>query len=258
MTKRDLPFLKHLFQQASDGIRSLGDTFEVQTKPGRGNYVTEADFLSEKILKEEIGRAFPHDRILSEETASETEGALEEKYVWVIDPIDGTNNFRFGRNYSCISIGLAHKGEVILGGVYNFYSDDLYHAEKGKGSYYNSTPIHVQEQKDISNITLGTGNSSDPEVTKSELEIITQIEPVPRVYIRGSAALELSEVAAGKMDAYFHSNIHPWDIAAAVVIIREAGGVFKNYTGENATILDSQILAGSSRVVELLLPYFKS
>jgi myo-inositol-1(or 4)-monophosphatase len=253
--KRDKSFLRHLALKAAHTINALGEGFEVKVKPGRGNFVTDADFASEQVIMDEIRSHFPDDKILSEETANDTTDALKADHIWIIDPIDGTNNFRFGRHYSAISIGYATKGELQEGIVYNFSTQELYQASKGNGAFYNEIQMQTPQIPRIDNISVGIGNSSDPKRTQKHLNILASIEPVPWVSIRGSSALEISEIARGSLNAYIHSCLHPWDVAAAMLIVRESGGVVKNFKGEEATFLSPDIIAGYKDVVDQLLPY---
>lgn len=253
--KRDITFLKHLTTKASEAIRSLGTTYTIKMKSGRSNVVTEADFLSEKTIMDEIKKHFPDHQFLAEESATSIHNPFEVENLWIIDPIDGTNNFRYQRNYSAISIGLAQKGTLVAGIVYNFFTHEMYYAAKDQGAFYNDTQIHVGKKTDISDITIATDNSSNPDITARHLNTLLNIDPVPWVTMKGAAALELSEVAAGKIDIFFHSHIHPWDIAAAMLIVREAGGVVKNFNGEEATFMSSHIIAGHKNIVEKVLPY---
>lgn len=255
---RDINFLKLLAYNARDAIESLGLHYTIKHKPGRSNVVTEADLLSEKTIMDTVRKHFPNDQFLSEESANSVENPFDIEYLWIIDPIDGTNNFRYQRNYSAISIALAQKGILTDGVVYNFFTDEMYTASQGKGAYYNKTKIHTGQKTDIRDITIATDNSSNPEITARHLNTLLSIEPVPWTTMKGAAALELSEVAAGKIDVFFHSHINSWDIAAAMVIVREAGGVFKNFEGHDASFMDDHIIAGNEALVKKLLPIMKT
>src|SRR5260221_2413829 len=129
-------------------------------KEGRANFVTAGDLASEKAVLEIIKKNFPADTILSEETESNLnrDDLLNLDRLWIIDPIDGTNNFRNQRYYSCVSLGFIEKGIINAGAVYDFYHDEMFYAEKGKGAFLNNQPIQVGTQKDFSQATIATDN----------------------------------------------------------------------------------------------------
>lgn len=220
-------------------------------KEGRGNFVTAGDLASEKAVLKIIKKHFPKDAILSEETQSSLSNSelLNLNRLWVLDPIDGTNNFRNYRHYSCVSLGFVEKGIILAGAVYDFYHDELFHAVKGGGAYLNSQPISVGKQKDFSLATIATDNSYVPEETKYNLELLLKINPVPFVLMRGSGALMMCEVAAGRTDLYFHTVLKPWDNAAGFLIVEEAGGVVKGLKGEKINFLSPAVVVGNRELV---------
>lgn len=241
-------------------IKSSDPSEGIVQKEGRGNFVTAADFASEKIIIDLITQYFPEDTILSEETESNIQdlpaarqGILAVDQLWVIDPIDGTNNFRFGRNYSCVSIGYVEKGIVLLGAVYNPFVDELFFAEKGKGGSVNHKKIAVSRQADIHEAVVATDNSYFPEIGERHLHMLLAIQPTPFIMMKGSAALALCEVAAGKMDLYFHTNIKPWDSAGAYLIVEEAGGSIKSFEGHSTPFTSPEIIVGNETLIHEFL-----
>lgn len=223
----------------------------VISKEGRANFVTAGDLASEKAVLEVIKSNFTEDVVLSEETESEfgREELLSLDRLWVVDPIDGTNNFRNQRYYSCVSLGYVEKGVVKAGAVYDFYHDELFHAEKGKGAFLNGKLISVGEQEDLYQGTISTDNSYVSEETRNNLELLMKIDPVPFVLMKGSAALMLCDVAAGRTDLYFHTVLKPWDVAAGFLIVEEAGGVMRGLNGEDINFLSPTVVAGNERLV---------
>lgn len=244
-------------------ITSISPTKGIIEKKGRGNFATQADLLSEKLIMTMINKHFPDDTILSEETKSDISNPLAESHIWIIDPIDGTHNFRYGRNYSAVSIGYAEKGEVKLAAIYDIFRGDLYWSEKESGSYKNNEQLSIStkgrsasgrsNKNSLDDITLITDNSYNPEDTRKILNQIAKLEPVPFIIMNGSAALEFCEIASGKADLFYHTTLEPWDNAAGFLMVREAGGMVKNLNGERATFMDKELVAGNEKLIDLLL-----
>jgi myo-inositol-1(or 4)-monophosphatase len=243
--------LKMALLTAADVISQHSPSEGIIDKEGISNFVTAADLASEKAIVSLIKQHFPEDAILSEETESSfsSEELLSLDHLWIIDPIDGTNNFRYQRGFSCISIGYAEKGVIKIGGVYNFINKELFFAEDGKGAFVNDKKINVSSLKNLSEGVLGTDPYYTSEATRLNLSLVLKIEPTPFVLMRGAAALEMCDVAAGRLDLYFHTSIKPWDMAAASLIISEAGGVIKNTLGGNITFLSPEVVVGNAMVV---------
>jgi myo-inositol-1(or 4)-monophosphatase len=251
MDKRDSR--RHIIREAAITAGKFIKTAEPQAgitqKQGRGNFVTAADLASEKIIIDLIKKHFPQDQILSEESAHNLSDILSIDNLWIIDPIDGTNNFVNQRNYSCVSIGYAEKGISQLGAIYNPFVAELFFAEKGKGAFLNDKKMHVEKKTELSKAYVSTDNTYSPEITKRHIELLLAIKPTPWVGIKGSAALAMCEVAAGRMDLYFHSSIHPWDEAAALLLLQEAGGVSKNFNGKTITFDSPDVVVGNEILV---------
>ncbi len=251
--------LKEALFKAGDIIMSANPSEGAHEKEGRGNFVTAADLACEKKIIDLIYKHFPIDKILSEETHSQLENILEADHLWVIDPIDGTNNFRYGRHYSCSSVAYVEKGQTLLAGVYNPYIKELFFAQKNQGAYLNGIKIAVgTTQTDIHKSFLASDNSNNAEGTKRNLEMILKIQPSPTVYIKGSAVLTMCELAAGRYDLYFHTTLKPWDAAAAFLIVQEAGGVVKNLDGNNAHFTSQSAIVGNNTLVDQCLKLFNS
>ncbi|OGH06282.1 MAG: hypothetical protein A2171_01725 [Candidatus Levybacteria bacterium RBG_13_35_9] len=246
----NIEVIKQGILQAGEAVRKAGPTDGIITKDeGRLNFVTGADLESERILMEVIQKNFPGHLILSEETESDIQDILSVDHLWVIDPIDGTSNFRYQRDYCGISVGYVERGEPIAGLIYDPFRDQLFYGEKEKGAFLNGSPIHVGDKAELSKATVYTDNSYDPEGTRSNLEMLLKVNPTPWVLIRGSAVLAYCDIAAGRADVYAHQFLKPWDNAAAFVIIKEAGGVIKGLNGEEVTFASPALVVGNETLV---------
>jgi myo-inositol-1(or 4)-monophosphatase len=242
---------------AGEIIRSSHPQAGSVSKEGRLNFVTAADLASEKAIIDHIRKEFPDDAILSEETNAELDDPLSVSRLWVIDPIDGTNNFRRQRDYSGVSIGYVEHGETILGAIYNPFRDELFTAQKGKGAFLNGERIYTAQEKELANTEIASDNWYDPAGTRQNLEIIMKLNPVPFIFMKGSAVLLFSEIACGRMDLYFHNFLKPWDNSAGFLLVREAGGVVKDFKGDDVNFLSPQAVAGNTHIVDQFLNKIK-
>lgn len=245
--------IKKAILEAGDVIKKAIPTEGIVEKEGRANYVTGADLASEKILMDAIKKNFPKHLILSEETESNIPDILAVEHLWVIDPIDGTSNFRYDRNYSGISVGYVENGDIKLGMVYDPFRGEFYKAEKGLGAFNNDRRIEVGKTNDIYKSTIAFGNSYEPAITKDHVELFLKINPTPWLLVRGSAVLEICDVANGRIDLFYNRKLRPWDNAAAFLIAREAGAVVKNFNGEDANFVSQEAIAGNNYMVENFL-----
>ncbi len=226
----------------------------VISKEGHANIVTATDIATEKIIISIIKEHFPHDAILGEEeTSAKIENPLGQEHLWVIDPIDGTNNFRSDRNFSAVSIGYVTSGIVQLGAIFNPYRNELFFAERGKGAFSNDKKIQVSDQKDLDEACIETGNCYDTEGTRRNLTNVLQLPVTPWVLIRASAALAMADVACGRLDLFFNRGQRSWDNAAASLLLEEAGAVIKNLDGTEPTILSPDTVTGNPVLVEAFL-----
>mgnify|MGYP001609215083 FL=1 len=256
-------FLEILISAVKAGgkaARSVVPSSGIIPKEGRGNFVTAGDLASEKAVLKIIKKQFPKDAILSEETESNLSNSelLNLNRLWVLDPIDGTNNFRNYRHYSCVSLGYVEKGVILAGAVYDFYHDELFYGKKGKGAYLNDQPIHVGTQKDFTQATIATDNSYVPEETRQIIKLLLKIDPFPFMLMRGSGALMMCEIASGRTDLYFHTVLKPWDNAAGFLIIEEAGGIVRGLKGENINFLSPTVVAGNRELVKQFVERIRS
>ncbi|MGN6475965.1 MAG: inositol monophosphatase family protein [Flavipsychrobacter sp.] len=227
-------------------------SFNIENKEGINNLVTEVDKHSEKAIIDIIRKNYPEHSIISEE---EGEMLQESDYQWIIDPIDGTVNFAHGIPICCVSIGLKHKDELLLGAVYNPMMNELFFAEKGKGAYLNDKPIRVSSKTNCAKACLVTGfpykwpNSSEHPIRVFERFILEGL-PVRRL---GSAAIDLCWVACGRFDGFWEYNLSSWDVAAGYLIVQEAGGRITNFDGAPYSVFDKETLATNGHIHEDML-----
>ncbi len=222
-----------------------GNDLGIQTKSNVYDVVTRADKESEACLIGEIQKSFPAHAILGEESG---EHAGTADYRWVIDPLDGTNNYSQGLPVFTVSIGLQYQEKTILGVVYAPYMNELYTAVKGNGAFLNGKPIRVSEKPDLAHSVLGTGFPYDKDVNPdNNASNLSAILPSLRGIRRmGSAAYDLCCVAAGFLDGYWELSLNLWDMCAGALIVEEAGGIVVPFR-ENRGI---SIIAGNAVLVE--------
>jgi myo-inositol-1(or 4)-monophosphatase len=254
---RRAEFVKTLARAGGEAIRGLLPAAPVREKEGRGNLVTAADEASERAILRFITESFPDDGILTEESGPVTGDLSAARHLWVIDPLDGSNNFAFGRQYVAISVGLVEDGELQAGAVYDPFRDELFFAERGRGAFLDGEVIRVREHRHLASASVATDNCYDPAGTRRNLELCLRIHPSPWILIRGSAVLGMCEVARGRTDLYFHTALQPWDNAAAFLIVREAGGRVAAFDGADADFRASGAIAGNDDLVEQCVRCFQ-
>ena len=218
-------------------IRDFGEIEKLQVSvKGPSNFVSNADIKAEKIIIEELTKAKKNYSIVSEESGIKIN--LDTENVWIIDPIDGTTNFLHGVPHFSISIALKSNNEIISGLIYDPIKDEMFYAEKNNGAFFNNQRIRVSKKKQLESCLFATGGKKEIEV-----DLITRKS--------GSAALDLAYVAAGRFDGYFQNNLHLWDVAAGIILVKEAGGIINeiNLT-ENDNI---KIRASSTSINEKML-----
>jgi myo-inositol-1(or 4)-monophosphatase len=192
-------------------IRDFGEIEKLQvSKKGPADFVTNSDLKAEKIIIEELKKAKPNYSIISEENGIENN--KDKNNTWIIDPIDGTINFLHGIPHFAISIALKSKNEIISGLIFDPIKNEMFYAEKDKGAFFNNQRVRVSKKNEIDNCLFVTGG-----MIKKELDL-----PYRK---SGCAALDMAYVASGRYDGYFQNNLNLWDIAAGIVLIKEAGGL---------------------------------
>lgn len=199
------------------------DRLDIHSKLNEADIVTAADKASEAIVVKSIKHLYPSHSILSEEMGAENH---DGEYRWIIDPLDGTTNFSAGIPIFAVSIGIEHDGVPVVGVVYDPVLDELFTAVKGQGAFLNGSPIHVKNNDRLDRAVVSTGFPVDKNVNPdNNLDNVSRVLPLVRGMRRlGSAAMDICYVAAGFTDAYWEMNLHDWDVAAALLILDEAGG----------------------------------
>tara|TARA_B100001123_G_C15182683_1_gene975957 strand:+ start:322 stop:1107 length:786 start_codon:yes stop_codon:yes gene_type:complete len=239
-------------------IRDFGEIEKLQVSlKGPGDFVTFSDKKVEKILVDELQKARPSYSILSEEIG---EIKNDEEFKWIIDPIDGTSNFLHGIPHFGISIGLEHMKEIVCGIIYDPIKDEMFAAEKGNGSYLNNQRIRVSSRSKLKNCLIVTGgprrNQKDRDLALKEYDKISLSVDIP-IRKMGSASLDMAYVAAGRFDGMWHRNLNYWDIAAGIIIIKEAGGFVTDINGNDTYIEKKTILATNSRINKEMIEVLK-
>jgi len=192
-------------------IRDFGEIEKLQvSKKGPGDFVTKTDQKVEEIIIEELERARPGYNFIAEEGGTTKEKKSE--FTWIIDPIDGTNNFLHGIPHFAISIGLEKNNEIIAGMIFDPIKNEIFFAEKENGAFFNNHRIRVSKKNELNNCLFATGGK-------------TKQEPDLSYRKSGCAALDMAYVAAGRYDGYFQHDLNLWDIAAGIILVKEAGGV---------------------------------
>jgi myo-inositol-1(or 4)-monophosphatase len=230
---------------------------ETSSKSRVGDLLTAADLASEKIIIETILNTYPDDLVIPEETTEGQERLHEDNLPdltgWVIDPIDGTHNFKHGMAYSGISIGYIENGEPVIGGILDPYRDALYLAVVGQGATCNDQPLHVSDRAVFDTGTrVCTSNSLAKRGTLNNLELLANIDDV-WVDVLGSAVLIMADIASGKLDLYYHTWLKPWDNAAGFLITREAGAKIVDLKGQPVSWLTSEAVMGNPKLVDLFI-----
>lgn len=233
---------------------SVGKTYNISYK-GRDNLVTDIDKKSEHMIIDRISSAFPEHSILSEESSPRSGAG---PYKWIIDPLDGTTNFAHAFPFFAVSIGLERSGKIEMGVVYDPMRDELFYAESGKGAYLNGKKIHVSRTKRLTDSFLATGfpygRRRKGDNVKYFRKFLVRSLAVRRA---GSASLDLSYVACGRFDGFWEMGLHPWDSAAGMIIIEEAGGSVTTFAGSDYTPYHNKILATNGNIHEEMVMFLK-
>ena len=223
-------------------IRDFGEVEHLQvSKKGPGDFVSKADQRAERILCQELAKARPDYGFLAEETG-EIPGATPDAPTWVIDPLDGTTNFLHSMPHFAISVALKKEDEIIAGVVYDPLKDELFWAEKGSGAFMNDRRLRVSSRRNLEDCVFGTGFSCVG--GDDTLDLLSGVKPkVAGIRQWGSAALDLAYVAAGRLDGYWEAGLYPWDMAAGLILVKEAGGWISDLSGKQ--VMSQMLRQGS-------------
>jgi len=218
-------------------IRDFGELEKLQvSSKGPSDFVTNSDKKVEKIIIEELTKSRKKFSILSEEIG-EVKNSDKENF-WIIDPIDGTTNFLHGIPHFAISIALKTKEEIVSGLIFDPIKNEMFYAEKNNGAYFNNQRIRVSKKKNLNECLFATGGKD-------------KIESNLNIRRSGSAALDMAYVGAGRYDGYFQKNLNIWDIAAGIIIVKEAGGEINDIDYSSNEVI--KISAGSNTIYEKML-----
>jgi myo-inositol-1(or 4)-monophosphatase len=248
-------------KQAGEYLRGSTETAHTE-KSNAKDFVTVADIKLMDIVGTQLRKHFPNDAMLSEEDPeAERQQLFDPGFTgFVIDPIDGTYNFKRDMRESAISIGHVTDGEPDWGVIYDPYKDELYVTEKGKGAFRNGRPIHVSDHARIEGASIATSNSYDDKAMARNLRrhvgIYEQGGVMPWTNVPGSGVLIMTYIACGRFDIYHHNGLKPWDNAVAFLLIREAGGVVHDLQGRDAKFTSPTVLAGNPKLVDSLEAVF--
>lgn len=229
--------------------RDLGEVENLQVSlKGPANFVSAADKRAEEMLYSDLSKARPGYGFIGEEGGTR-EGA-DKTHTWIVDPLDGTTNFLHGIPQFAISIGLQREGTMIAGVIYNPATDDLFIAERGKGAFLNDTRLRVAARKQLHDCVIACGL---PHIGRGDLPLsrdeMTALQPrVAGLRRFGAASLDLAYVAAGRLDGYWERNLKPWDIAAGLIMIREAGGVVSDIQTSGDPLVTGDVVCGNETI----------
>ncbi|MFC0215961.1 inositol monophosphatase family protein [Paenibacillus chartarius] len=236
----------------------LGDFSKVDHKYSPHDLVTEVDKGAEKMIRNLIMTHFPHHSFLGEEgvqpgpaaSAKALEEVKDAEYLWIVDPVDGTTNFVHGFPFYCVSIALAHRGDVIVGVIYDPSRDELFVAEKGKGAYVHGRKMTVSADAALSGSLVATGFPADRNgALPVNLAGVTALAPrVRNLRVAGSAALHLAYVAAGRLSGFWEIGLNAWDIAAGSLMVQESGGRITDTEGRPYSLDVRHVMATNGHI----------
>ncbi len=238
--------------------RDLGEIENLQVSlKGPANFVSNADKRAEEMLYEDLSKARPGYGFVGEEGG--TRAGSDTTHTWIVDPLDGTTNFLHGIPQFAISIGLAREGTVIAGVIYNPANDELYIAERGKGAFLNDTRLRVAARRKLDDSVIACGL---PHIGRGDLklaheELIIMMPKVAGLRRFGAASLDLAFVAAGRLDGYWERNLQPWDMAAGILMVREAGGTVSGIKGNDDPLDTGHIVCGNENIHRELIRILK-
>ncbi len=227
------------------------DLLQVDEK-SHNSLVSDIDKMAEAEIIQHLRKAYPNHAILAEESG---EIPADSEYCWIIDPLDGSTNYLHSFPHYAVSIAMQYRGKLELACIYDPMRQELYTANKGKGAYLNAKRIRVSSPHSLQQALIGTGfPHRDPEQLETYLKQFKAIFPkTADVRRAGSAALDLAFVAAGRLDGFWESNLQPWDMAAGILLVQEAGGFVTDFNGQENSLNNGQIVAGNPKIHKLLV-----
>jgi myo-inositol-1(or 4)-monophosphatase len=230
-------------------VRDFGEVEHLQVSiKGAGEFVSTADLRAERTLKAELRKARPGYAMLFEESG--LEAGSDPRHRWIVDPLDGTTNFLHGLPHFAISIALERDGEIVAGVIYEPIRDEMYWGEKGAGAFVNDRRLRVSARRQLGHALIGTGipfgvRANDRAYLATLAAVMGATSGVRRM---GSAALDLAYVAAGRYDGYWEFGLQPWDLAAGILLVREAGGYVSDMAGAHNMMTSGDVLAANDHL----------
>src|SRR5436190_6109779 len=219
------------------------------SKKGDINLVTEADLASEALIIERIKSYYPKHSILAEEAGNAVTIGGENTWKWIIDPLDGTTNFAHGYPCFCVTLALEHDGEIVVGVTFDPTRNELFAAERGQGASLNNKPIRVSQTEKLSEALVVTGFPYDFKRQSNFARHLTEFLLTSRGVRRdGSAAIDMAYIACGRFDGFWEEGLNPWDMAAGVLLIEEAGGQVTGYDNSKFNIYQPPVLASNGLI----------
>jgi myo-inositol-1(or 4)-monophosphatase len=236
----------NLIHRAADNLDHL-----TVTKKSHADYVSEVDRAAERIIIEALKEAYPSHAILAEESGAQG----ESEYLWIIDPLDGTTNFLHGVPQYAVSIGLQHNGILTQAVIYDPTKNDLFTASRGRGAFRNDKRLRVSKRKEMADSLIGTGFPySNFDHMDPYMDIVRDVmQKSSGIRRAGAASLDLAWTAAGRYDGFFETGLKPWDMAAGVLLITEAGGMVSDLHGSDTFLKSGHICAGNPEIHQQLL-----
>ncbi len=247
-------------RKAARGLaRDFGEVEQLQVSiKGPGNFVSAADHRAEETLFAELSRARPGYSFLMEERGQVT--GPDNSHCWIVDPLDGTTNFLHGIPLFVISIALQREGELVAALIMNPVTQDIFTAEKGKGAFLNDRRLRVSARRKLDDCVIGTGvpHRGRPGHQQFMRELDALMPRVSGIRRTGAAALDLAWTAAGRFDAFWEHNLQPWDIAAGILLVKEAGGLTTDADGQNEMLETGSVIAGAPTIQRALRDVLKA
>jgi myo-inositol-1(or 4)-monophosphatase len=246
--------------KASRGLkRDFGEVENLQvSRKGPADFVSAADHRAEEVIRAELERARPAYGFLMEESG-ETAGR-DPQHRWIVDPLDGTTNFLHGIPHFAISIALERQGKLSAALIYNPINDELFTAERGSGAFVNDRRLRVAARPALADAVVATGmpfrgRGDHARYARELAAIMPEVAGIRRF---GAAALDLAYVAAGRFDGFWERDLSPWDLAAGILIVREAGGYVTDLDGRDAMLEKGHVVAGNEPIHDQILALLKS
>lgn len=261
--------LKSVLQTAKDAARAAGRVMQenlgaalTKTKCSNKDLLTEIDPMCQKVISDQVAQAFPQHKFLGEESVAAGDVAsaqalaelMNSEWLWIVDPIDGTTNFVQGMPMSVISVGVAHRGNLVAGVIMDPYRDELFWASAGNGAYLNELQITTGPERTLGEAVIAAGSPPNMKSITPSLRGVNALMPECRtIRMLGSAALHLAWIACGRLSGYFEPDLNSWDTAAGAVILREAGGRISDLDGSEFQLTTRPILASNGHTHEAIL-----